>query len=54
MGKTSLALPMLRNAALDYKIGVGMFSLEMSNSQLAMGNSSQQKSSKKRLLPLLK
>ena len=36
MGKTSLALSMLRNAALDYKIGVGMFSLEMSNSQLAM------------------
>ena len=35
MGKTSLALSMLRNA-LDYKIGVGMFSLEMSNSQLAM------------------
>ena len=34
MGKTSLALSMLRNAALDYKIGVGMFSLEMSNSQL--------------------
>ncbi len=36
MGKTSLALSMLRNAALDHKIGVGMFSLEMSNSQLAM------------------
>ena len=36
MGKTSLALSMLRNAALDYQIGVGMFSLEMSNSQLAM------------------
>ena len=36
MGKTSLALSMLRNAALDYNVGVGMFSLEMSNSQLAM------------------
>ena len=29
MGKTSLALSMLRNAALDYQIGVGMFSLSL-------------------------
>lgn len=36
MGKTSLALSMLRNAAVDHGVGVGMFSLEMSNDQLAM------------------
>ena len=36
MGKTALALSVLRNAALDSKIGVGMFSLEMANNQLAM------------------
>ena len=36
MGKTALALSMLRNAALDANIGVGMFSLEMANHQLAM------------------
>jgi len=36
MGKTALALSMLRNAALDGNVGVGMFSLEMANHQLAM------------------
>ena len=36
MGKTALALSMLRNAALDSNIGAGMFSLEMANHQLAM------------------
>ena len=36
MGKTALALSMLRNASLDSKVGVGMFSLEMANHQLAM------------------
>ena len=36
MGKTALALSILRNAALDAKVGIGMFSLEMSNAQLAM------------------
>tara|TARA_Y100001970_G_scaffold161134_1_gene197081 strand:- start:1755 stop:3101 length:1347 start_codon:yes stop_codon:yes gene_type:complete len=36
MGKTALALSMLRNAALEGNIGVGMFSLEMANHQLAM------------------
>jgi len=36
MGKTSLALSMMRNAAVDYESGIGMFSLEMSNHQLAM------------------
>ncbi len=35
-GKTSLAITIARNAAVDYKIPVGMFSLEMSNNQLAM------------------
>ena len=34
MGKTALALCMARNAALDYGHRVGLFSLEMSNSQL--------------------
>ena len=36
MGKTALALSMLRNAALEGGVGVGMFSLEMANHQLAM------------------
>jgi len=36
MGKTSLALSIIRNAAVDSNIGVGMFSLEMSNPELAM------------------
>ena len=36
MGKTALALTMIRNAAVDKKMGVGLFSLEMSNHQLAM------------------
>ena len=36
MGKTALALSMGRNAAIDYNKGIGMFSLEMSNHQLAM------------------
>jgi len=36
MGKTALALSMLRNASLDSNVGVGMFSLEMANHQLAM------------------
>jgi len=36
MGKTAFALSMLRNAALEGNVGVGMFSLEMANHQLAM------------------
>ncbi len=36
MGKTALALSMIRNAALEADEGVGMFSLEMGNQQLAM------------------
>ena len=36
MGKTALALSVLRNAALEGGVGVGMFSLEMANHQLAM------------------
>ena len=36
MGKTALALSLLRNAAVEAGIGVGMFSLEMANHQLAM------------------
>jgi replicative DNA helicase len=36
MGKTALALTMSRNAAIQYGIGVGFFSLEMANYQLAM------------------
>jgi len=36
MGKTALALTMGRNAAVLEKTGVGMFSLEMANHQLAM------------------
>ncbi len=35
MGKTALALTMARNAAVDHGTGVGIFSLEMSNNQLA-------------------
>jgi len=35
MGKTALALSVMRNAAIDYKVPVGMFSLEMANHQLA-------------------
>ncbi len=36
MGKTALALTLARNAAIDFKIPVAVFSLEMSNLQLAM------------------
>ncbi len=36
MGKTALALTMGRNGAILEKTGVGMFSLEMANHQLAM------------------
>ncbi|MFQ6613837.1 MAG: replicative DNA helicase [Fidelibacterota bacterium] len=36
MGKTALALTLARNAAVESKIPVGIFSLEMSNKQLAM------------------
>lgn len=36
MGKTSLILTIARNASVDYMIPIGIFSLEMSNSQLAM------------------
>jgi replicative DNA helicase len=36
MGKTALALTIARNAAIDYGHGVGFFSLEMANHQLAM------------------
>ena len=36
MGKTSLALNMMRNAAIDSKKKIGFFSLEMANEQLAM------------------
>lgn len=36
MGKTSLALNMMRNAAIDSKKKVGFFSLEMGDTQLAM------------------
>ena len=36
MGKTALALSFARNAAIDYKIPVGIFSLVMSNDALAM------------------
>ncbi|NJC27571.1 replicative DNA helicase [Neolewinella antarctica] len=35
MGKTSFVLSMARNAAVDYKRGVAVFSLEMSATQLA-------------------
>ena len=36
MGKTALALTMMRNAAIEAKMKVGFFSLEMANYQLAM------------------
>tara|TARA_B100000029_G_scaffold112346_1_gene104492 strand:+ start:12567 stop:13940 length:1374 start_codon:yes stop_codon:yes gene_type:complete len=36
MGKTALALTFARNAAVEHDIPIGIFSLEMSNSQLAM------------------
>jgi replicative DNA helicase len=36
MGKTALALSMIRNAALEADMGIGMFSLEMGNQSLAM------------------
>ena len=35
MGKTALALTMARNSAVEFKHKVGIFSLEMSNQQLA-------------------
>ena len=35
MGKTALALSVMRNAAIDFKVPVGMFSLEMANHLLA-------------------
>lgn len=34
MGKTSFALSMAKNIAADYKVPIGFFSLEMSNTQL--------------------
>ena len=34
MGKTALALALARNAAIDHEASVGIFSLEMSNTQL--------------------
>ncbi len=34
MGKTALALTLARNAAIDHKVPVGLFSLEMSTMQL--------------------
>jgi replicative DNA helicase len=36
MGKTAFCLNIARNAAVDHKIGVGIFSLEMANYQLAL------------------
>jgi replicative DNA helicase len=36
MGKTALALTLARNAAIDHKIPVGLFSLEMSTMQLVI------------------
>lgn len=36
MGKTAFSLILSRNAAVDYKIPVGFFSLEMANHQLAL------------------
>lgn len=36
MGKTALALSLARNAAIDHKIPVGIFSLEMSTMQLVI------------------
>ena len=34
MGKTAFALSMARNIAVQHKMGVGVFSLEMSSEQL--------------------
>ena len=34
MGKTAFALTLARNAAIDHKVPVGIFSLEMSTMQL--------------------
>ncbi len=36
MGKTAFCLNIARNAAVDYNVGVGIFSLEMASYQLAM------------------
>ena len=36
MGKTALALTLARNAAIDHKVPVGLFSLEMSTMQLVI------------------
>lgn len=36
MGKTAFCLNIARNAAVDHQVPVGVFSLEMSNTQLAM------------------
>lgn len=36
MGKTALSLNFARNAAVDFKVPVGFFSLEMANHQLAL------------------
>jgi replicative DNA helicase len=36
MGKTAFALTLARNAAIDYKVPVGIFSLEMSTMQLVI------------------
>lgn len=36
MGKTAFCLNIARNAAIDHQIPIGFFSLEMSNTQLAM------------------
>ncbi len=36
MGKTALAMNMVQNAAIHYKVPVGVFSLEMSKEQLGM------------------
>jgi replicative DNA helicase len=36
MGKTAFCLNIARNAAVEHKIGVGIFSLEMANYQLAL------------------
>ncbi|MFQ5706260.1 MAG: replicative DNA helicase [bacterium] len=36
MGKTAFCLNIARNAAVDHRLPVGIFSLEMSNTQLAM------------------
>ncbi len=36
MGKTALALSLARNAAVDHKVPVGVFSLEMATMQLVI------------------